>query len=75
MTDMSDKDQLGPAALVLGHAIVGVVAFLLGAALIKEFKIKSVGPEAGILVGMLGVIGHAALDAPVSQALADEFGL
>lgn len=53
-----------PLAQVLGYVAVALVVGWVGA---KIFR--STGP--GIAAGALGVVAHAMLDAPVSQAFSD----
>ena len=52
-------------ALYLGHAVVGVVVTWAAG---KVFK---AAVRAEIVVGVVGVLAHAELDVPVSQAISD----
>jgi hypothetical protein len=58
------KKKPDTLALVVGHVVVGVAATWLTAKIAK-----SIGPS--ILLGVVAVILHAALDAPVSQVASD----
>ncbi len=58
------KKKPDTLALIVGHVLVGVIATWLAAKVAK-----SIGP--GLLVGVVAVVVHAELDAPVSQAVSD----
>lgn len=58
------KRQPDNVALVVGHAAVGVLT-----AYVTAKVAKAIGPS--IFLGVVAIILHAAMDAPVSQALSD----
>jgi hypothetical protein len=58
------KKKPDTLALVVGHAAVGIVAAYATAKVAK-----AIGPS--ILLGVIAILLHAELDAPVSQALSD----
>jgi hypothetical protein len=58
------KKKPDKLALYAGHALVGIAAVALTAKIAK-----AAGP--GIFLGVVAIICHYELDAPVSQALSD----
>jgi hypothetical protein len=73
---MVQGQKPGPWATALGHVLVGVGTAALAGIVIKGLGVKSVlGRAAPLLVGAIGVAAHKAFDAPVSQVLANQFGI